>query len=629
MVTLSANMAGEDLGRARARKSIAAIAARRRAAARRDRDRPGTDRDDERDVREHRRRTGGGRVVIFLLLAANFQSLRLAFVVVSTVPAVLAGVVVMLLATGTTLNVQSFMGAIMAIGVAVANAILLVTFAEHARHQGGSPLHTAIHAARARMRPVLMTSAAMIAGMIPMALALGEGADATAPLGRAVIGGLAAATLATLIVLPSVYSLVQHSAIRGIAVSRSGRSGERVRRTAAKRMSTRHSSWTIRRTLALGCWLAVGVAGCGGPGAPAPSGEAAAPQTPTIDVVRVVAHPVDVTLDMPGELDPYESVAIFPRVTAFVKTMRVDRGSQVRAGELLAELDAPEMLAQRAEAQSKLQGAQADLAAARADADADRGTYEKLQAASATPGVVAGNDLTLAQKTADAAQSRIAAAEQSVEAARQALNSVTQMEDYLRVTAPFAGVVTERNVHPGALVGPGGGSTGGAPMLRIVNTRRLRLVVPVPEAYVAGVTPGGAIPFTVPAYPGRTFSATVARLAHAIDVKTRTMAVELDVDNADGQLAAGTFCQVRWPVRRPQPSLFVPSASVTSTTGRTFVVRIRDGKTEWIDVRTGLTQGATVEVFGDLQAGDQVAVRGTDETPAGTQVIVKDAAAVS
>jgi multidrug efflux pump subunit AcrB len=152
-------------------------------------------------------------VVIFLLLAANFQSLRLAFVVVSTVPAVLMGVVLMLAATRTTLNVQSFMGAIMAIGVAVANAILLVTFAEHARQHGGSPLHTAIHAARARMRPVLMTSAAMIAGMIPMALALGEGAEATAPLGLAVIGGLAAATVATLIVLPSVYSLVMQSAV--------------------------------------------------------------------------------------------------------------------------------------------------------------------------------------------------------------------------------------------------------------------------------------------------------------------------------------------------------------------------------------------------------------------------------
>jgi multidrug efflux pump subunit AcrB len=151
-------------------------------------------------------------VVIFLLLAANFQSLRLAFVVMSTVPAVLAGVVLMLAATGTTLNVQSFMGAIMAIGIAVANGILLVTFAEQTRLRGGSTLSPAIAAARARMRPVVMTSAAMIAGMLPMALAFGEGAAATAPLGRAVIGGLAAATLATLFILPSIFTLAQQSA---------------------------------------------------------------------------------------------------------------------------------------------------------------------------------------------------------------------------------------------------------------------------------------------------------------------------------------------------------------------------------------------------------------------------------
>jgi multidrug efflux pump subunit AcrB len=151
-------------------------------------------------------------VAIVLLLTAFFQSPRIALVVLSTIPAVLTGVAITLWLTRTTLNVQSFMGAIMAIGVAVANAILLVTFAEQARVHGTPPLQTAIDVARSRMRPVLMTSAAMIAGMIPMALALGEGAEATAPLGRAVIGGLAAATLATLIVLPSVYSLVQQSA---------------------------------------------------------------------------------------------------------------------------------------------------------------------------------------------------------------------------------------------------------------------------------------------------------------------------------------------------------------------------------------------------------------------------------
>ena len=145
-------------------------------------------------------------VVIFLLLAANFQSIRLSLVVISTVPAVLAGVALTLWLTHTTLNIQSFMGAIMAVGVAVANAILLVTYAERARMSGDSA--AALTGATSRLRPILMTSFAMMAGMLPMALGLGDGGEQTAPLGRAVIGGLAAATLATLFILPSVFAVV-------------------------------------------------------------------------------------------------------------------------------------------------------------------------------------------------------------------------------------------------------------------------------------------------------------------------------------------------------------------------------------------------------------------------------------
>jgi len=217
MVTLSASVAGEDLGRVANRVDQAIT-----RAGERPRGLTVAVRGQIAPMRETLRNIAIGLivavVVIFLLLAANFQSIRLALVVVSTVPAVLTGVVLMLALTRTTVNVQSFMGAIMAIGIAVANAILLVMFAEESRRRAGQAvpdrpdLPPAIDAARARMRPVLMTSAAMIAGMVPMALGVGEGAEATAPLGRAVIGGLAAATFATLLVLPAVYALVQQSA---------------------------------------------------------------------------------------------------------------------------------------------------------------------------------------------------------------------------------------------------------------------------------------------------------------------------------------------------------------------------------------------------------------------------------
>jgi multidrug efflux pump subunit AcrB len=148
-------------------------------------------------------------VVIFLLLTANFQSFSVALAVMSTVPAVLLGSVLMLMATGTTVNVQSFMGAIMAVGIAVANSILLVSFAEVERRSGSSVFQAARDAARGRLRAVLMTASAMIAGMIPIALAIGEGAEQTAPLGRAVIGGLIVATFATLTVVPAAYAILQ------------------------------------------------------------------------------------------------------------------------------------------------------------------------------------------------------------------------------------------------------------------------------------------------------------------------------------------------------------------------------------------------------------------------------------
>jgi membrane fusion protein, multidrug efflux system len=363
--------------------------------------------------------------------------------------------------------------------------------------------------------------------------------------------------------------------------------------------------------------LGIGAVGC------RDGDEKVVAQTPpgaaTIDVVKVIEQRLDVQLSLPGELTPYQSVAVYPRVSGFVRTMRVDRGSRVRSGEVVATLDAPELVSQRAEAQSKLQAAEAQLAAARAKAASDQSTFDKLKAASATPGVVAGNDVTIAEKAADASQSQILAGQQNVEAARQALNGVSEIEGYLQITAPFDGVVTERNVHPGALVGPSSGS-GAPPMLRIVENRRLRLVVSVPEAYTAEMNAGTQIPFTVSAYPGQSWSGTVARIAQAVDVATRTMAVELDVDNANGRLVPGTFCQVRWPLRRSAPSLFVPSGSVAATTDRTFVIRIRDGKTEWVDVKTGLTSGPLVEVFGNLSPGDDVAGRGTDELRPGTEV---------
>ena len=258
--------------------------------------------------------------------------------------------------------------------------------------------------------------------------------------------------------------------------------------------------------------------------------------------------------------------------------------------------------------------------------------------ASATPGVVAENDVDIAKENVvgdmarirlleeneRAAQAVVRSQMENRQAAQSAARSVRDIESYLRINAPFVGVVTERNVDPGSLAGPSGGPTS-PPMLRLLQISRLRLVVPVPEADVAGMSSGARVNFTVPAYPAETFGGVLVRISHALDEKTRTMPVELDVINDSGRLAPGMFPEVLWPTKRPKPSLFVPATAVATTTERTFVIRIRNGVTEWVDVKRGVLSGDMVEVFGDLAENDLVAVRGTDELRPATRVNVKQA----
>src|SRR6185437_14967161 len=196
-----------------------------------------------------------------------------------------------------------------------------------------------------------------------------------------------------------------------------------------------------------------------------------------------------------------------------------------------------------------------------------------------------------------------------------------ELESYLEIRAPFDAIVTERNLHPGALVGPSTGA-GAQPILRLESTGKARLVIDVPEDYTAGIREGEQVSFTADSIPGKTFHAPIARISHAIDERTRTMAVELGINN-EPQLVPGTFVSVQWPAQRTAPTLFVPTTAIANDLQRTFVVRVKNGKAEWIDVKPGVTVGNSIEVFGDLQPNDLVAVRGTDELKPGTQVSVK------
>jgi membrane fusion protein (multidrug efflux system) len=313
---------------------------------------------------------------------------------------------------------------------------------------------------------------------------------------------------------------------------------------------------------------------------------------PTVDVVRVVSRQLPSTERLPAELTPWQEVAVYPKVQGFVEHIDVDRGSIVRKGEILLQLSAPELLAQTAQAEATMVG--------------DQATYERLLKASHTPGAVSANELELAEQAYKADQDRV--------------RSLKTLSGYLIIRAPFSGIVTQRNVHPGALVGPPSEPISTAvPMLRLEQIDHLRLVVPVPQADVDLIPEGASVSFTVSAFPGRYFTGAIARISHSLDPATRTMPVEADVYQNQYLLDPGMFVEASWPVRSAATSLFVPASAIASGP-HPFVERVRDGEVQRIPVTSGKSVGNLIAVFGDLTAGDLVMAKPSVDLANGKRV---------
>jgi RND family efflux transporter MFP subunit len=300
-----------------------------------------------------------------------------------------------------------------------------------------------------------------------------------------------------------------------------------------------------------------------------------------VSTVAVVSQQVSTTVSLPGDLSAYQRVALYPKESGFLDWIGVDRGSTVKRGQVVARLVAPELADRMATAEAKL--------------SADQATLARLTAAAATPGAVAQNDIDVAT--------------QAVAADKATVADLRTVQGYLAMIAPFDGVVTERDLHTGALAGPPG--AGSVPLCWLEQDNPLRLTVAVPERYATSFVHGAQARFVVAAWPGVTFSGTIERAADSLDVKTRTMPVELDVDNTDGRLTPGMFAEVDWPVLRPGASLLVPTTAIVTATDAVFVERARGGAIERVPVQTGLTVGDLIEVFGPLAASDLIVTPGS------------------
>src|SRR5215469_2970971 len=323
------------------------------------------------------------------------------------------------------------------------------------------------------------------------------------------------------------------------------------------------------------------------------------------------------TVTLPAELAPFLQANIEARVPGYIERVLVDRGSNVRRGQLLVELSAPEMTAQTAAAESSLHQAEADESQAEAQAAAVESTFDRLQEASKTPGAIAGNELVQAEKQLDAAKALVQSRKAATRAARERLRAAKETEGYLRVTAPFDGTITDRFVHPGMLVQ----ANAQMPLLKLQQTAHLRLTVPVPETYVGHIVRGVPVTFHIAAQPGKTYTAKIARIASALDSRSRTMMVELDAYNKDGSLAPGMYPTVDWPVSSAEPLLLVPSTSVVTTTERTFVITSVNGHAHWVDVRKGPAFGEQLAIRGNIKQGDKVLKRASDEIREGMPLL--------
>jgi len=332
-----------------------------------------------------------------------------------------------------------------------------------------------------------------------------------------------------------------------------------------------------------------------------------------VEMAKVESHSSARTVPLTAELAPFLQTDVEARSPGYVEKVLVDRGSPVRRGQLLVQLSAPEINSQTSASEANLHQAEADLTQAEAQAAAAESTSARMQEAAKTPGAVADNEVLQVQKQRDAAVALVESRKAAVRSAKERLQASRAMESYLHVTAPFDGMITDRFVNPGMLID--GGHT---PLLKLQQVDHLRLIVPVPETYTGSIARGMSASFHVPARPGRNYTAKVARIPNALDPKSRSMMVELDVYNKDNTLAPGMYPTVDWPVSAGENLLFVPGTSVVTTTERTFVIASINGKAHWIDVRKGPAVGDAISVRGPIAAGQEVVKRATDEIREGT-----------
>jgi membrane fusion protein (multidrug efflux system) len=326
---------------------------------------------------------------------------------------------------------------------------------------------------------------------------------------------------------------------------------------------------------------------------------ASAPVADSVEVFALQKEAVHKTFSLPSELLPWERAEVYAKVDGYVRELKVDIGDRVSKNDILVILDAPEVTANYAKSSADLQAAQSKYLTS-------LDVYKRTVNAAKEKGAVSDSEM-------ERIKNQMFSDSATYEAARSGTNGYSQLKNYLVIRAAFDGVITQRNVDPGTLVG-----NDQKPMIVLENVNKLRLRVAVPEAYTSAIPESTSIFFTVDAQPSKKYSATLARKSNQIDEKTRTELWEFEVSNKEKELKSGMYGNATFSLRRDHPTFVVPYSAVVTTLEKRFIIRVRDGKTEWVDVRNGISTSEKVEIFGDLQEGNLFLVKASDEIKEGT-----------
>lgn len=313
---------------------------------------------------------------------------------------------------------------------------------------------------------------------------------------------------------------------------------------------------------------------------------------PVVSAIQLKKEMLPYFISLPGTLLPFETVDVYAKASGFISVMNVDRGYFVKQGDILAQLVDPQL--------------DRDIERAKAAFESASEQYKRAKP-------VAGQSVSREQ---------FAALKGASDVALKAWQALLAQKQFLTVSAPFDGIITTRYLHPGALV-DAGSTPGSTPIVKIDDLKRLRLVINIPQADIGSVAEGNQIPFLISSYPTKTFYGKVARISHALNLKTLTEPVELDVDNSNLMLLPGMVVNISWPATRRNPTFVVPKKAIVTTTYAMFVIRLRNNVTEWINVTRGHFNKDKVEIFGDLQEGDLIALNETDELRANTKVQIE------